>query len=193
MSAVAAGDVGRFAGLRSAVSVLQFCDDAIASLDKPGQLDRPLDEHARVFQTIDEQLLVLILRKDERIRVWADAAAHVAEPEVGNFPAGDPQVCRADLASAREHGVRESDLVIELERPRLHRDGARGGRRLRVRVDDAKVHPQPLQPEGEDQAGRTGADDEHVRLYHRHSISICRSRPARNSRPPSRRSRPTAR
>ena len=42
------------------------------------QLQRALDFDAQIAQALDQEALVLILRKDQYIRVGADSGAHLA-------------------------------------------------------------------------------------------------------------------
>ena len=65
-----------------------------------------------------------------------------------------------------DHLVGDAELAIELEGPGL--DGHRPGRLpgAGVLVDQAERHPGPRQPEGEDQPGRAGPDDQDLRLAH---------------------------
>jgi hypothetical protein len=120
MSAVAAGDKCGFAGFDTSVCSVQVCDDAIAALREIDELCLALDQDACVGQTIDQQPLVLVLWKDERIRVRADARAHIPEYRACDPTTRHPEVRGCDFTTARNHGVRQANLTVELERARLH-------------------------------------------------------------------------
>ncbi len=107
-----------------------------------------------------EQGLVLVLGEDEHVVVGPEAEADLVHIDRGHHLAADPQVQGADLVTAVDHRVGHADLSVELQGPRLHGQGARGGPRVRGLVDDAQLHAEFGQPQGQDQAGRTGADDQ---------------------------------
>ena len=51
------------------------------------------------------------------------------------------------------HGLSELQLLIKLERARLHRQSTRGGSGLRHFVDQSQLDPQMGQPQCQHQAG----------------------------------------
>ena len=64
---------------------------------------------------------MLVLRKDERIGVRADAAAHRSEHRARNLAAGRPTNIAVDTSRPRAiYGTRQPDLTIQLERAGLH-------------------------------------------------------------------------
>ena len=64
------------------------------------------------------------------------------------------------LNTARNRGVIQPDLVIELERPRLNGERARSCPRLGGLVDDSYFDAESRQPEREHQPGWTGPGDQ---------------------------------
>jgi hypothetical protein len=109
---------------------------------------------------------VFVLRIDQRIRKWTDAGAHVAEHQVRNVASRHPQIHPDGAASAFDDRVRESELRVELERPRLHGDGARRRPRLGQLVDDADMNAKTRQPQREDESGWAGAGDQDFGAIH---------------------------
>src|SRR5579862_367908 len=105
---------------------------------------------------------MLVLWKDDRIREWADTAAHIAKHDVSFFFARHPEIRCDDFSPALDDGVSQIHLTIQFKRARLHRQRARGGPRLLGLVDDSHAHAHTCQPQGQYQAGRPGADDQNV-------------------------------
>ena len=73
VSAVAAGDERGFAEVDATACTLKPRDDALVAFLESDEFRLPLDLYSGVAQPIDQQPLVLVLRKDERIGVRADA------------------------------------------------------------------------------------------------------------------------
>jgi hypothetical protein len=94
MSAVTAGDERSRARVQAAVCALDPRHDMIAALLEPDEFRLALDRDAGASETIEQQSLVLLLRKDERVRLRADAGAHLAKHEARNRAARDPQIRR---------------------------------------------------------------------------------------------------
>ncbi|MNX94104.1 hypothetical protein D3C86_1263230 [compost metagenome] len=140
--------------------------DAIAGFLEAQQLGVALDADAEGFETLDEQPFVFILREDFEKRVGCQTLADTAQGQVGHGLALDPEIGRSHAMAALDDGIRQAELAIQLQRPRLHgqcpRRGA-GGRRL---VDDPHADPQFAQPQGQHQPGRAGADDQDVASVH---------------------------
>ena len=70
--------------------------------------------------------------------------------------------------------VGDAELAIELQGPGLDGHGAGGLAGPGVLVDQAERCPGPRQPEGEDQPGRAGSDDQDLRLAHAYPPSLNR-------------------
>src|ERR1700722_3867135 len=60
--------------------------------------------------------------------------------------------------------LRKSKLLIELQRSGLNRQRARGGARLRCLVDNPDTHAKFGEPQGQYQAGRSGAGNQYFGL-----------------------------
>jgi len=134
-----------------------------------------VDVNADCGQAIDQQALVLILRKNQQVRKRAQTLAHFPEDGTRRLPAGHPEICRDYPPATFDDGVGEADLAVELERPSLHGKRARRRPRFRSLVDNPHAHAEPRQPQGQDQARRPCADDEDVCLARRRSSHCLRS------------------
>src|SRR5205807_1650817 len=97
--------------------------------------------------------------KGARVRAWP------AELDVRRPGASGPEIRGGELESRADHFVREAELPVELQRPRLHRERTRRAARSIGLVDDANPDPQPGQPESEHEAGGSGADDENLGFH----------------------------
>src|SRR6185436_9581734 len=100
------------------------------------------------------------LRKYERERVGREVYAKVVERRRRRSVATHPHVEILDLHPCCDRGVVDPDLVIELERPRLHCESARSGPRLGGLVDDSYFDAKSRQPEREHEPGWTGPGDQ---------------------------------
>src|SRR5205807_676740 len=100
------------------------------------QLCLALHLDAGLGQAIEQQTLVLVLRKDQRVWKRTDTGAHVAEDGARDLSAGRPEIGGGHLPSTRDDRLSEADLVVQLQRACL--DGQRARRRPRLRrlVDD---------------------------------------------------------
>jgi hypothetical protein len=92
VSAVAAGDERDFADVDTVACALKPRDDAIVAFLESDEFRLPLDLYSSVAQPIDQQLLVLVLRKNERIGIRADASAHRSDHQSRNLAPRDPQI-----------------------------------------------------------------------------------------------------
>ena len=112
----------------------------LAASSKLYELRSPFDLHAGLAQALDQQALVFVLRKDERVRKWAEPGAHFAQHGMGGALAGNPEICGDRFPPALNHRIREPDLAVELERPRLNSQRARRCPWLCRLVDDPHPH-----------------------------------------------------
>ena len=119
MRAVAPGHVGRRARLFGAIPPLQTRAHTIGRFLETQKLRLALDVDAGVRQAIDQQALVLVLRKDQRIGKRAEARAHFAENGVRRPLPGDPEIDGDHLPPALDDRLSETDLAVKLERPRV--------------------------------------------------------------------------
>src|SRR5262249_20266451 len=92
MGTVTAGNESCLAGLEACVRTPEVRDYVAAALLEADEFRLPLDRCPGIAQPVDQQPFVLVLRKDERIRVRADARAHVAEHRVRDLATRDPEV-----------------------------------------------------------------------------------------------------
>jgi hypothetical protein len=165
MGAVAPGDVERLALLLRTIGALQLGGDMTAGFAEAGQFGLPLDRNAQFAEPLDQQLFMLVLRKDHQERVRRQIAADVGEVEMGLRLAPGPKVDGRHLVAALDHAPVDVKLTIEFERARLHRKGARGRAGLLVPVDNAHPDPEPCQPQRQNQAGRAGARNQHIAAH----------------------------
>ena len=79
MRAVTARKKGRVARVRTSVRVLEACDETTAAVLESDKLGLSLHRHVGFAQPVDQQPFVFVLRKNECVRVGADARAHLAK------------------------------------------------------------------------------------------------------------------
>ena len=142
----------------------------LAASSKLHEFCVPLDLHAGLAQALNQQPLVFVLRKDERVGKWAEPCAHFAQHGMGRALAGNPEIRGDRLPPTLNHRIREPDLAVELERSRLNSQRARRRSWLCCLINNPYPYAQPRQPKGQHQARRSCADDEDVgigRLIHR--------------------------
>ena len=108
-----------------------------ARCSKLDELRLPLHLHAERAEVLDEQLLVRVLRIDQRKWERARAAPDVHDRSARRAPAAHPEIHRRHLDAGVHHRACEAELLVELERARLHRERARRRSGLRRLVDDA--------------------------------------------------------
>ncbi len=172
MRAVAARDIGGIARLPRSIHPFQVRTHSIDVILEVEKLRLALDLDAGFGQTLDQEALVLVLRKDLRIRKRTQTEAHLTEDGSRHLVAGHPEIRSEDLSSTLDHRVRQADLAVQLERARLHGQRARRRPRPRRPVDDSHAHAQPRQPQSQHQARRACADDEDVSLAYRHIPAV---------------------
>ena len=160
MRAVAARDVRRLTRPGRAIRSLQSCVHPARGLVERHQLGRPLDFHAGVAQAIDQQLFVLVLRKDQRIGKRTDPGADIAEHRVRDVFAGRPEIDRTHSPPGGDDRVGDANLPVQFERACLDGKRTRGRSRLFGLVHDAHAHTQPRQPQPQDKTGRSCSDDQ---------------------------------
>lgn len=162
MCPVASGNVGGFAHILGSIRPLQTRKHTASRILEAQELRPSLDLHASLRQAIDQQTLVLVLGKDERVGKGTDSRAHLAEHAPCCLPAGHPKIHGDNLSSTLDDRVSETDLVVEFERPCLDRKRARRRSRLRCLVDDPQAHAHSRQPQAQYQARWSCANDEDV-------------------------------
>ncbi len=110
--AVAAGDEGGLARLGGSVRPLESREHTAVRFLERHELCLALDFDAGLGQAVDQQALVLVLRKDQHVRKRTDTRAHVAEGRARHLLAGRPEIDGSHLPSAGEDRVREADLTV---------------------------------------------------------------------------------
>lgn len=172
MGAITANDVGGLAGFHRPVVMLQPRHDAVGRLVEIEQFPAPLDLNTIFGESIDQQPLVLVLRKDQNVRIRTDPSTHLAKRGASHPTPGNPQIDAGRRAAMFDDAVRDPDLPVQLQGSRLHRERPRCCRGFRRLVDDSRAHAQPGEPQPHDQAGGPGADNEDVRVAHHRSYDV---------------------
>src|SRR5260221_3691235 len=162
MRAVAAGDPAAVDALEAVVR-RELCAQALAVVLEGHELGVAFHRHAELVERLDEQHLLLVLREDQHVREGAFALADVADLDAPGMLAARPQVHGGEGEAACERRAIDAELAVELESARVHDQGARRGARRGGLVDDAKVHAEPSQPEGEHQPRGSRADYQDIR------------------------------
>src|ERR1700722_208914 len=109
---------------------------------------------------------MLVLGKDLQEGKGRQIGAALLDGDARPRLAFDPKSDGGNLVTAGTHEIGEVELAIELEGPRMHGQGAGGRAGLGGLVDDADPDPELGQPERQDQAGRSGADNQYVAAHH---------------------------
>ncbi len=128
-------------------------------LGEAAQLDAPLDRPAEGGETVGEDAFRLVLRQPE---VGVRQLRQVPLDAVGLVPVDDDDL--AVEPDAGVHRLLDDALVLpDLHRPAVHADGlVRLARRLGAPVHQPAGDPAAGEFDGEGQAGRSRADDQHV-------------------------------
>ena len=122
----------------------------------------PLDLDATVPQISQQDGLVAVLGQDEEVRMRADGLAHVAQHCTRHVAPLHPDARGVYLPAFLVRLFTQAELIIELQRAGLDRDGAGLLRRARLAVDDPHPDSAAGQPAGEHQSRGTGADNQHL-------------------------------
>jgi hypothetical protein len=159
--AVAAGDEPRSANPLSAGGLESGANTSavLAEVDERGLT---MDLDPELAQALDQKLLVLVLREDQRVGKRTDARANLSEDRARPMPPGDPQVEREDSPSLCIDRLRKADLLIELEGARLHGERARRGAGTCGLVDDLDANAVAREEQGEHKAAGAGAGNQDI-------------------------------
>ena len=111
--------------------------------------------------------LMFILRVNKHVWIRAQAGTDVTEGDPSRFLAAHPQVYGGEFKRLPDNTFGDTDLLVQLERTRMHHQCARGGPRFGHFVDDAHAHTQSLEPKRQDKAGRSGTGDQDIGVRHR--------------------------
>jgi hypothetical protein len=109
---------------------------------------------------------VLVLRIDLEEGKGRQSLADAGEGHPRGPGTAGPQVDGRHLEPAGHDRIRQIELAVQLERPGLHRERARGGAGGIGPVDDAYPDTLPPEPQGEDEPRGPGADDENLGWGH---------------------------
>ncbi len=131
-----------------------------AAIVESNELGLALDRDAEFRDGFDEELFLLVLREDQHEREGALVRADVSQHGAAAVLAARPHVDGGELHAARDRLVGEPERAVELERARVHDEGARGRSRGARLVDDAHGDAAAGEPQGEHQSRWPGADDE---------------------------------
>ena len=127
MCAIAAGNVGSLTRLLLSIRGLQMGNDSTSGVLKGGELCPSLDLNAGLSQALNQQTLVLVLRKDQRVGERTEPNAHFSKNCTSSSLAGDPEIRGNGLPSTLHHRFGKANLAVELERPCLNSERARRG------------------------------------------------------------------
>ena len=137
--AIAPGDVTRLANVFMTFGPAKTGGDAIALIREADQFSSPLDRDAELLEPLDQKPLMLVLGEDLEEGIWRQVRADRLEKQARRRLALHPEIDGGDLVASLHNGVGEVQLSVEFERPRLNRQGPRGGPRFGRLVDDAHL------------------------------------------------------
>jgi hypothetical protein len=135
-----------------------------AAILEIGEFCLTLNFYAERTEALDQQRFMLVLRKNNGKWEGGETVAHVAERNAGGGLTFDPKIQGGDLVASVNHGLSESELLIELKRAPLNRQRTRCGPGGRELVDDSDAYPESVEPQGQHQAGRACANNQYIRL-----------------------------
>src|SRR5260370_38326679 len=121
---------------------------------------------------------MLILRKDLQERVRRQSCSNLLERHARLRLPFDPEPDRWDLVAMGDHEIGQIELTIKFESASMNGERAGGRAGLGRRVDDAYFDAELGQPEREDQACRSSADDQDLAARHIFLRSRCGLCPA---------------
>lgn len=123
-------------GLPRPVATCQRGGHSARILREPDELHLPLDPAAEVGEVLGQKPLGVCLREREGVGI---GRVDVVEVHVNDARAIGVRVDAVDLPSRRHEALGDAHPVERLERPRLDAERLRLVRRLRARVDDARL------------------------------------------------------
>jgi hypothetical protein len=109
---------------------------------------------------------VLILRKDLQERVRSQISANLLERDARFRLPFDPEPDGRDFMAMDDYEIGEIKLAIKFECSRMNSERAGGRAGLGGLVDDAYFDAELGQPERENQACRSSADDQDLAACH---------------------------
>src|SRR5262249_14211874 len=105
--------------------------------------------------------------------VGREPLADAVERDARHVRSARPKVDRRRFVRAFEELVSEIDLTIQLERPRLDRQRARGRPGLGRLVDDPQAHAELMEEQREHHAGGSRAGDQDVEGHSPYASAAC--------------------
>ena len=142
---IAACQIASPARLDGSVRRSNLCNNAVIRILETEEFRLTLNLDANSSQPLNQQTLMLVLGKDQRVWVWADPHAHVSEHSMRRPSARNPEIRGVDSSSPLDHQIGDAKLRIKLERSCLHGERTRSRSRFGCLVDDPDSHTQPGQ------------------------------------------------
>ncbi|MNQ51970.1 hypothetical protein D3C85_659710 [compost metagenome] len=164
--AVAPGQEAGLTDFLLAVGQMQRGRDAVGGLLEAGQFGVAFHRDAEGLQALDQQPFVLVLRENFQERVGCQSLADLGQWQVRHGFTLDPEVGSRHPMAVLHNRVGQPELSIQFQRPRLDSQCPGRGAWGRGLVDNPHAHAQLAQPQRQDQAGRAGADDQHIASVH---------------------------
>ncbi|MND79788.1 hypothetical protein D3C80_715430 [compost metagenome] len=163
---IASGQVTGLADFLLTVGQVQRGCYAVCGLLEARQFGVTFHCDTESVQALDQQPFVFVLGENLEKRVGRQAFTDLRQGQARHGLTLYPEVAGRYLMSVLHHGVVQSELAIQLQRPCL--DGQRPGRGAGGGgfVDDPHAHAEFAQPQRQDQPGGAGTDDQHVAAVH---------------------------
>jgi hypothetical protein len=163
--AIAASEVAGPHLLKLPVWMAKRADDVAIGLLIRDELDTALYPAAASCQRLSKHRLGLCLRHKQQEGEPGVGDADVEQLRLGDPPGAMNAQLRRRVATS-DQLVGQAHRLKHLERSRLNSEGTRLGNAIRAAVDDADRHSPALEGRREREAGRTGADHEHIAGAH---------------------------
>ena len=166
MGPVAAGDIERLDRLLAAIAMTELGYRPRLVLRHRNELHRPFHRDPQLHQVVDQQPLMDVLRQDQHIGIGRQPGADITQRHPPRLAAAHPQIDRGHHLPGCHRRSGKAELAVEFEGAGMNHQCPRGHPRRRRLVDDAEPDAQGLEPQGKDETGRAGTDDEDFRLGH---------------------------
>jgi hypothetical protein len=153
----------RFQRALAVLETTQADPDTALVLLEPGELDAALDPAAKPSELVGEDALGLFLGNAE---VEGKRTVETIEPDGRGPGSVGKQIDAANDAPVPQEDVGQACAGEQLERAGFDDDHPVPTDRLRATIDQMKWHAAPGELDGENQPGRTGADDENGTFRH---------------------------
>src|SRR5258708_37661185 len=113
MRTIASRYVGCLARLLGSIRTLQAREHMTTHILEVQELRSSPDLDAGLGQAIDQQTLVLVLRKDQRVREGAQSRAHVGEDCACHILASHPEIGGHAFPSTLDDRMGAADLAVK--------------------------------------------------------------------------------